>query len=206
MCRTRNFCLRSAVARNRLASAKIRWKSHTSCSSRKATPGASRKRLPGRVSGRASFDHASRKSGEAQAADIRIDFRYGDIELGRFSFQQWNKLRNRVIADHQQRYMVEEQPQGEFALRKELVKLLHETRSVRLRRSRSSSARLHSSLCRFSFSCWTGKSRSSAWKTPAMTGRETRLQTAAIRCGAYPLGRTAFLCRSWSIAGPMSCT
>ncbi|MGF9816766.1 PLP-dependent aminotransferase family protein [Brevibacillus agri] len=68
--------------------------------------------------------------GEAQAADIRIDFRYGDIELGRFSFQQWNKLRNRVIADHQQRYMVEEQPQGEFALRQELVKLLHETRKV----------------------------------------------------------------------------
>ncbi|TGV29318.1 PLP-dependent aminotransferase family protein [Mesorhizobium sp. M00.F.Ca.ET.186.01.1.1] len=67
---------------------------------------------------------------EAAPLNIHTDFRYGNIELGAFPFQQWSKLRNRVIADHQQRYMVEGQDQGEFELRKELAKLLHETRKV----------------------------------------------------------------------------
>lgn len=67
---------------------------------------------------------------EPYAANIRFDFRYGNIELGTFPFPQWNKLRNQIIANHQNNYMVEGQPQGEYELRKELSKLLYETRGV----------------------------------------------------------------------------
>lgn len=69
-------------------------------------------------------------SSEPQQPVIRYDFRYGNIELGTFPFHQWNKLRNKVIAEHQNNYMVEGLPQGEYVLRKELSKLLHEARGV----------------------------------------------------------------------------
>ncbi|MFS0558120.1 PLP-dependent aminotransferase family protein [Brevibacillus sp. 179-C9.3 HS] len=68
--------------------------------------------------------------GEPIVPDIRYDFRYGNIELGAFPFHSWNKLRNKLIAIHQHTYMVEGLPQGEYVLRKELSKLLHETRGV----------------------------------------------------------------------------
>lgn len=67
---------------------------------------------------------------EPHSANIRFDFRYGNIELGTFPFHQWNKLRNKIIASHQNNYMVEGQAQGEYELRKELSKLLYETRGV----------------------------------------------------------------------------
>ncbi|MED4586735.1 PLP-dependent aminotransferase family protein [Brevibacillus choshinensis] len=76
-----------------------------------------------------STNHAVRAR-ELQSPDIRFDFRYGDIELETFPFYQWNKIRNKLVAINQFHYRVEGQPQGEFELRKELAKLLHDTRGV----------------------------------------------------------------------------
>ncbi|GED71483.1 GntR family transcriptional regulator [Brevibacillus reuszeri] len=71
-----------------------------------------------------------KRGAEPRLPDVRFDFRYGNIELGTFPFHQWNKLRNKVIAYHQQHYMVEGLSQGEYILRKELAKLLHEARGI----------------------------------------------------------------------------
>ncbi|WGV60598.1 PLP-dependent aminotransferase family protein [Brevibacillus brevis] len=67
---------------------------------------------------------------DSRIPQIRYDFRYGNIELGTFPFHPWNKLRNKLISYHQRTYMVEGLAQGEYVLRKELSKLLHETRGV----------------------------------------------------------------------------
>ncbi|MCP1356398.1 PLP-dependent aminotransferase family protein [Aneurinibacillus migulanus] len=61
---------------------------------------------------------------------IRYDFRYGNIELNTFPFHQWNKVRNACIAHNQRNYMVEGKAQGEYGLRKELSRLLYESRGV----------------------------------------------------------------------------
>ncbi|MFD3448961.1 PLP-dependent aminotransferase family protein [Microbacteriaceae bacterium 4G12] len=62
--------------------------------------------------------------------NIHIDFRYGNIELSAFPFNQWNKVRNSFIANNQSDYMVEGKSQGEYILRKELSRLLYESRGV----------------------------------------------------------------------------
>ncbi|WP_442600599.1 MocR-like pyridoxine biosynthesis transcription factor PdxR [Paenibacillus sp. KN14-4R] len=61
---------------------------------------------------------------------VDIDFRYGNIELSAFPFNQWNKARNVIIGDHQSNYEVEGDSQGEYPLRKELSRLLFESRGV----------------------------------------------------------------------------
>lgn len=69
-------------------------------------------------------------SGDRVSENIKFDFRYGNIELGTFPFNQWNKLRNKIITNNQNDFMVEGLPQGEYVLRKELSKLLYESRGV----------------------------------------------------------------------------
>ncbi|WP_443147051.1 MocR-like pyridoxine biosynthesis transcription factor PdxR [Paenibacillus sp. HWE-109] len=62
--------------------------------------------------------------------EVRIDFRYGNIELSSFPLNQWNKARNQIIGHYQRNYEVEGDSQGENALRKELSRLLFEARGV----------------------------------------------------------------------------
>ncbi|WP_282942530.1 PLP-dependent aminotransferase family protein [Paenibacillus sp. RC67] len=65
-----------------------------------------------------------------KSSQIKIDFRYGNIELSAFPFHQWNKARNLIIAQYQTYYEVEGIAQGELSLRTELSRLLFETRGV----------------------------------------------------------------------------
>jgi GntR family transcriptional regulator/MocR family aminotransferase len=67
-------------------------------------------------------------SDDSYNKNIHFDFRYGNIELAAFPFNQWNKVRNTFIANNQSDYMVEGISQGEYILRKELSRLLHESR------------------------------------------------------------------------------
>ncbi|SEG56812.1 PLP-dependent aminotransferase family protein [Paenibacillus sp. UNC499MF] len=76
-----------------------------------------------------------REAAPAEAEDAggfaaATDFRYGNIELGTFPFRHWNKVRNLVIAQNQSRYAVEGTNHGEYPLRKELSRLLYESRGV----------------------------------------------------------------------------
>lgn len=68
---------------------------------------------------------------EPSSRPISIDFRYGNVELGSFPFHLWNKMRNTWIAHNQSSYMVEGNSQGEYKLRKELSRLLYESRGVK---------------------------------------------------------------------------
>ncbi|WP_260288441.1 MocR-like pyridoxine biosynthesis transcription factor PdxR [Peribacillus aracenensis] len=69
-------------------------------------------------------------SDDSYNKNIHLDFRYGNIELASFPFNQWNKVRNTFISDNQSDYMVEGKSQGEYILRKELSRLLYESRGV----------------------------------------------------------------------------
>lgn len=62
--------------------------------------------------------------------EIHIDFRYGNIQLAAFPFNPWNKARNLMIGRYQKDYQVEGVSQGEFVLRKELSRLIYESRGV----------------------------------------------------------------------------
>ncbi|KKO52406.1 MocR-like pyridoxine biosynthesis transcription factor PdxR [Paenibacillus sp. DMB20] len=66
----------------------------------------------------------------ANGGSAGIDFRYGNIELAAFPFARWNKVRNAIIADHQSNYPVDGDSQGEYVLRRELSRLLFESRGV----------------------------------------------------------------------------
>ncbi|BAU26038.1 GntR family transcriptional regulator/MocR family aminotransferase [Aneurinibacillus soli] len=74
-------------------------------------------------------DHVS-ISDDSYNQHIHLDFRYGNIELAAFPFNQWNKVRNTFVANNQSDYMVEGKSQGEYILRKELSRLLYESRGV----------------------------------------------------------------------------
>ncbi|MGW9127366.1 MocR-like pyridoxine biosynthesis transcription factor PdxR [Paenibacillus chitinolyticus] len=80
-------------------------------------------------------DASSREAIRAEAANapertVTTDFRYGNIELGTFPFRHWNKVRNLLVAQYQSHYAVEGTSQGEYPLRKELSRLLYESRGV----------------------------------------------------------------------------
>ncbi|MED4730787.1 PLP-dependent aminotransferase family protein [Aneurinibacillus migulanus] len=80
--------------------------------------------------GKTKLHHDIAISDTSLTQAIRYDFRYGNIELNTFPFHQWNKVRNACIAHNQRNYMVEGKAQGEYGLRKELSRLLYESRGV----------------------------------------------------------------------------
>lgn len=80
--------------------------------------------------GKTKLHHDIAISDTSLTQAIRYDFRYGNIELNTFPFHQWNKVRNTCIAHNQSNYMVEGKAQGEYGLRKELSRLLYESRGV----------------------------------------------------------------------------
>ncbi|GED13511.1 MocR-like pyridoxine biosynthesis transcription factor PdxR [Aneurinibacillus migulanus] len=80
--------------------------------------------------GKTKLHHDIAISDTSLTQAIRYDFRYGNIELNTFPFHQWNKVRNACIAHNQRNYMVEGKSQGEYGLRKELSRLLYESKGV----------------------------------------------------------------------------
>lgn len=65
-----------------------------------------------------------------QVKTIRYDFRNGAIDLTPFPFHVWNRISHEIMQGPRQLLSLYGDPQGEFGLRTELARYLHQSRGV----------------------------------------------------------------------------